>query len=162
MTVLSATPDTDALTLVVVADLAAAPDRAWNLWADPRTLERWWGPPTWPATFDEHDMRPGGVARYYMTGPDGTRAHAHWTFTAIDEPTTLEIEDRFADERGEPDDGMPTVRMVVTLAPGGTGTIMTITSHFASADDLAQVLEMGMAEGMTLAVGQIDALLAEG
>jgi len=160
MTVLSATPDTQALTLEVVADLAATPERAWRLWADPRTLERWWGPPTWPATFDEHDLRPGGVAKYHMTGPDGTRAHGWWQFVRVDEPTGLELDDGFADEHGAPDASLPTTRMVVTLEPGGTGTIMTITSRFASAEALEQVLAMGMAEGMTEAVGQIDAILA--
>ena len=162
MTVLSATPDTDALTLVVVADLAAAPDRAWNLWADPRTLERWWGPPTWPATFDTYDLRVGGTAGYHMTGPDGSRAYGHWTFLDIDEPRRLEVEDGFADEHGVPDTSLPVTRMVVTLEPGGAGTLMTITSHFASEQALEQVLAMGMAEGMAQAVGQIDALLAEG
>ncbi|MBO0925079.1 SRPBCC domain-containing protein [Cellulomonas sp. zg-ZUI199] len=161
MTVLSTTPDTTDLTLVVVADLAAAPERAWRLWAEPRTLERWWGPPTWPATFDEHDLRPGGGAKYHMTGPDGTTAHGWWTFVAVDEPRRIELEDGFADAHGEPDTSLPTTRMVVELQPGGTGTIMTITSHFASAEALEQVLAMGMAEGMREAVGQIDALLAE-
>ncbi|UZN04645.1 SRPBCC family protein [Cellulomonas sp. S1-8] len=162
MTVLSATPDTQELTLVVVADLAATPERAWRLWADPTQLQRWWGPPTWPATFDAHDLRPGGVAKYHMTGPDGTRANGHWTFSDVDEPRGLEIDDRFADEHGEPDAAMPATRMVVALEPGGTGTIMTITSHFPSAEALAQMLAMGMSEGLQEAVGQIDAILAEG
>lgn len=162
MTVRSATPDTDALSLAVVADLAATPERAWQLWADPRTLERWWGPPTWPATFDAYDLREGGVARYHMTGPGGERAHGHWTFVRVAEPSVLELEDRFADQHGDPDPAMPLTRMVVTFAPGGGGTIMTITSHFDSAEALEQVLAMGMAEGMTEAVGQIDAILAAG
>ena len=45
--------------------------RVWALWADPRKLERWWGPPTFPATVLEHDLRPGGKVSYYMTSPEG-------------------------------------------------------------------------------------------
>ena len=74
MPVLSATPDPDQLTLTLVAEFTAPPERVWQVWSDPRQLERWWGPPTWPATFTEHDVAVGGTSRYYMTGPEGERA----------------------------------------------------------------------------------------
>ena len=45
--------------------------RVWQLWADPRLLERWWGPPGFPATFEHHDLTPGGTITYFMSGPDG-------------------------------------------------------------------------------------------
>lgn len=100
MTVVSTIQDPEALTLTVVADLAAPPSRVWQVWADPRPLERWWGPPTWPATFTEHHLRVGGGAQYFMTGPDGEGAHGWWRFTAVDEPRSLEFEDGFSDETG--------------------------------------------------------------
>ncbi|GAA4627976.1 SRPBCC family protein [Cellulomonas oligotrophica] len=160
MSVVSTTPDPQALTLTLVADLAAPPVRAWALWADARRLERWWGPPTWPATFDSHDLRAGGTAKYHMTGPEGEVARGHWRFVAVDEPRAIEIDDAFAGDDGEPDPTMPVTRMVVALEAGGSGTTMTITSRFASAEQMEQVVAMGMAEGMAEAVGQIDALLA--
>ena len=89
MTVISATPDTTALTLTMVTDLAAPPARVWQVWADPRQLERWWGPPTWPATFEQHDVVVGGRSSYYMTGPEGEKARGWWRFLAIDEPRSL-------------------------------------------------------------------------
>ena len=159
MSVLSTTTDTEALTLTVIADLAATPDRAWQLWADPRQLERWWGPPTWPATFERHELRPGGTSVYFMTGPDGTRAYGTWRLLDADEPHRLELEDHFADETGAARDDMPSHVMVVTLEPGGTGTIMTMTSTFTSAEGLQQVLAMGMLEGLRLCIEQIDDLL---
>ena len=60
MTVTAVRKDPDNLTLTITADLDAGVDRAWQLWADPRQLERWWGPPEWPATFVDHDLSPGG------------------------------------------------------------------------------------------------------
>ena len=39
---------------------------------------------------------------------------------------------------------------------------MTITSRFATADQMDQLVQMGMVEGMTAAIGQIDELLAAG
>ena len=74
MTVVSTEKDAENLTLTVVADFGATPEQVWELWEDPRKLERWWGPPTYPATFPRHDFVVGGESRYFMTGPDGENA----------------------------------------------------------------------------------------
>lgn len=160
MTVISTTPDASTLTLTVVAELAAPPSRTWQVWVDPRQLERWWGPPTWPATFEQHDAVVGGRSTYYMTGPDGERAHGWWHFLALDEPHSLEFEDGFSDADDVPDLTMPTTHARVELHEIPTGTRMTITSTFATLAQMEQLVTMGMVEGMTQAVGQIDGILA--
>ena len=162
MTVVSTTKDAEALTLVLVAELDAPVERVWRLWSDPRQLERWWGPPCWPATFEEHDLRPGGRARYYMTGPNGEKSRSWWRVLAVDEPRSLEYEEGFCDESGEPNPDMPATRAVVELAENGAGTRMTVTSYFPDAAGMARLVEMGMVEGFTMALDQIDAILAEG
>lgn len=63
--------DLDNLTLTITADFAAPVERIWQIYADPRQLEKVWGPPDCPATFVDHDLRPGGRANYFMTGPNG-------------------------------------------------------------------------------------------
>jgi hypothetical protein len=55
MSVTNVHKDTEALTMTVTAEYDVAVERAWQLWNDPRQLERWWGPPTYPATVVEHD-----------------------------------------------------------------------------------------------------------
>jgi uncharacterized protein YndB with AHSA1/START domain len=160
MPIVSTTKNADDLTLILVAEYAVAPERVWQLWADPRQLERWWGPPTWPATFERHDVSVGGEAHYFMTGPDGTKARGWWRFTAIDEPRSLEFEDGFSDDSGTPDPDMPTMRIRVEIERAGDGTRMTTTTFFNSAADMEQLVGMGMVEGMTGAAGQIDAILA--
>src|SRR5665647_2571772 len=97
MTVVRTMRDPEALTLTIIAELAAPPSRVWQVWADPRRLERWWGPPTWPATFVAHDFTVGGSAHYYMTGPGGEKAHGWWRFATVEEPRVIEFEDGFAD-----------------------------------------------------------------
>src|SRR3546814_16332457 len=67
--------DPEARTLSLSTDLAVPVERAWQLWADPRQLEGWWGPPTYPATVVEHDLTPGGRVTYFMTGPEGDEHH---------------------------------------------------------------------------------------
>jgi uncharacterized protein YndB with AHSA1/START domain len=147
--------------MTFVAEFDASVERVWQLWQDPRQLERWWGPPSWPATFEQHDFVVGGHSRYYMTGPDGEKSRGWWTITAIDTPHRLEFDDGFADENGQPVPAMGTTRALVTLEPDGSKTRMTSVSTFESAEQLQQMLEMGMEEGMREAMGQIDAILAE-
>ncbi len=153
--------DRDTATVTVTCELVATPDRVWQLWADPRTLERWWGPVEWPARFDEHDLRVGGRSRYTMTGPDGQTASGWWEFTAVDPTTHLALVDGFADAAGEPDLTMPTSAMEVDVVDAGETTQMVLTSRMASTEQLDQLLAMGMADGLRSALGQIDALLLE-
>jgi len=63
MSVTSDDKDLDSITLTLVADVDAPPERAWRLWADPRQLECWRGPPTHPATFEQHDLTPAVTSR---------------------------------------------------------------------------------------------------
>jgi uncharacterized protein YndB with AHSA1/START domain len=160
MTVVSTTQNREAMTLTVVAELAAPPARVWQIWADPRQLERWWGPPEFPATFESHDLAPGGMAHYYMTGPNGEKHGGWWRFLAVDEPHSIEFEDGFADGSGPADPESGITRGHVALEPITTGTRMTVTSHFRSIEALDELVKIGMVEGMTQAMGQIDAILA--
>ena len=160
MSVVSSHTDTEALTLTVVAEFDASAERMWELWEDARQLERWWGPPTWPATFTRHDFVPGGRSNYYMTGPDGEKVRGWWVLTSMQPPHRLEFEDGFADENGEPVAEMGTVYGVVTFEQSEGRTRMTTVSTFESLDQLEQMAAMGMEDGMREAMGQIDALLA--
>ena len=62
MPVTDVNKDLDALTMTITAEFDAGAERIWEMWSDPRQLERWWGPPSFPATFVEHDLSPGGRA----------------------------------------------------------------------------------------------------
>lgn len=161
MTVTSVEKDFDTLTLTLVADFAAPVERVWQLWADPRQLERWWGPPSYPATVQEHDLTPGGTITYFMTGPDGDRHHGWWRVTSVNPPKSLEFTDGFASEDGTPAADMPTTTVRVQLTEYGSGTRMQLTSAFDSREQMEQMVGMGMVEGMQQALGQIDALLAD-
>lgn len=162
MTVTSVHKDPEALNMTIAAELDATVERAWQLWADPRQLERWWGPPTYPATFVEHDLTPGGRVTYFMTGPDGDKVHGWWQVLAVEPPNRLELRDGFADDSGTPNEAMPTTTMVVTLAEHQRGgTDMVIEARFPSLQTMEQLVSMGMDEGMAAALGQIDEILAE-
>jgi uncharacterized protein YndB with AHSA1/START domain len=161
MTVTNVHTDTAARTLTISASYEATPGQVWQLWADPRLLERWWGPPTYPATVVEHDLTPGGRVTYVMTGPEGDRHAGWWRVLAVHAPHSLEYEDGFADAGGEVDPSLPVTFARVTIAASDDGlTVMTIASTFPTTEAMEQLVAMGMVEGMTLALGQTDALLA--
>jgi uncharacterized protein YndB with AHSA1/START domain len=161
VTVISSTKNPEALSFTLIAEFDAGVERVWQVWEDPRQLERWWGPPSWPATFEKHELTPGGEASYFMTGPDGEKARGWWRITAVQAPSHLEFDDGFADDDGAPVEAMGTTHATVTLEPIGDRTRMTILSTFESEEQLNQMVEMGMEEGMKEAAGQIDALLAQ-
>jgi uncharacterized protein YndB with AHSA1/START domain len=161
MTITSLDKDVEHLTLTLVADFTAPVERVWRLWADPRQLERWWGPPSYPATVEEHDLTPGGDVTYFMTGPDGDKYRGWWRITSVDAPTSLEFTDGFADQDGAPNTAMPTMAVPVRLSEHGGGTRMEMRSVFDSAEQMEQLADMGMVEGLRQAVGQMDGLLAD-
>jgi len=163
MTITGVHKDPAARTLTISATYAATPEQVWQLWANPRLLERWWGPPMYPATVVDHDLTPGGLVTYYMTGPTGDRPRGWWRVLAVNPPRSLEFEDGFADAEGNPDTSMPSTSARVTIAPESDGvTRMTIVSTFATLEALEQLVAMGVIEGLVGAMNQIDAILADG
>jgi uncharacterized protein YndB with AHSA1/START domain len=161
MTMTRLDKDVEHLTLTLVADFTAPVERVWRLWADPRQLERWWGPPSYPATVEEHDLTPGGDVTYFMTGPDGDKYRGWWRITSVGAPTSLEFTDGFADQDGAPNTTMPTMAVRVRLSEHGGGTRIEMRSVFDSAEQMEQLADMGMVEGLRQAVGQMDGLLAD-
>ena len=152
--------DTKALTMKVVAQFAAPVARVWAAYADARQLERFWGPPQWPATFTRHDFKVGGRSEYYMTGPNGEKSSGYWEFLTIDEPRAFSVKDGFLGPDGKPAQGMPSMTMRFTFEPHDGGTRMVTLTTFPSLEALEQLLNMGMEEGMKAAMAQIDAVLA--
>jgi uncharacterized protein YndB with AHSA1/START domain len=160
MTVKDVKKDAATLTMVVTAEFNAPIERVWQLWADPRQLERWWGPPTYPATFVDHNLVPGGTATYFMTGPEGDKPHGWWRVLAVDAPHSFEVEDGFADDTGAPNPDLPVTTMRVVLAEEDGVTRVVITSTFPSIEAMEQLISMGVDEGLREAMGQMDAILA--
>jgi uncharacterized protein YndB with AHSA1/START domain len=162
MTVTDVRKDTEALTMTVDAEFEATPERVWQLWADPRQLERWWGPPTYPATFTKHDLAPGSRVEYHMTGPEGDQPKGFWNIVEVAPPHRLVVHDGFRNDDGTDNTDLPGNEFTVTIAEAGEGrTRMSIESRFPSQEAMEQLIAMGMEQGLTQAVGQIDAILVE-
>lgn len=161
MTVTNAVRDDATRTLTLTSEFSASTEAVWQMWADPRRLERWWAPQPWQATVFEHELRPEGRVTYEMAGPDGSRHFGWWRITAVEAPRYLAFDDGFGDETGEPAPGMPVSHGEVTVEQRDGVTVMTVRTTFDSIEDMEKLLGMGMQEGMTMALSQIDALLRE-
>ncbi|WP_420099963.1 SRPBCC family protein [Corynebacterium sp.] len=161
MPVRTVTKNTAESTIEVVADYPVSADRLWNAYADPSQLERFWGPPTYPATFARHDVAVGGRSNYVMTGPDGDRSAGYWHFTDVAAPSTFTVKDGFADDAGEPNTRAPEVTMTFRFEDAGQGATMTMLTSFAGPREMDKMVDMGMAEGIEAALSQLDAVLAE-
>jgi uncharacterized protein YndB with AHSA1/START domain len=159
MTVLNTIKDPDTLTMTVVTQFEASPDRVWGVWEDPRKLERWWGPPTYPATFTRHDFVVGGQSRYHMTGPAGETPRGWWRSDTLDYPHGIQFANGLAGDDGEPAPGVEPMAGEVILAELDGGTRMTVVTRFTDLEQMEKMLVMGMQEGMVAALSQIDALL---
>ncbi|MBB2992684.1 uncharacterized protein YndB with AHSA1/START domain [Mycolicibacterium iranicum] len=152
--------DLDNRTLTIIADFAAPVQRIWQVYADPRQLEKIWGPPEYPATVVDHDLRPGGRVTYFMTGPEGDKHAGYWDIKTVDEPTGFSFDDGFADLEFTPNPEMPVSANVFTFTEHDGGTRATYVSTYATVEGLQQVLDMGVVEGASSAINQIDDLVA--
>lgn len=161
MPVTSIISNPDALTMTIVADYPVPVRRHWDAYADPRQIERFWGPPGWPATFTRHDMFSGGQSSYVMTGPDGERSGGYWQFLAVNEGRSFEVRNGFALDDGSPNTEMPSMRMVFEFQETAEGSRLTTTAYFNSLDEFQMLLEMGQEDGTRAAMGQIDEVLAD-
>ena len=156
MPVTYVTKDPATLTLTVVADFPVPQKRLWEAYADPRQLERFWGPPSWPATFTRHDFKVGGRAEYFMTGPKGEKWSGSWKFTAVNPISSFEAKD--GEDNADDPNGPASMKFTFESTP--TGSRMTCVTQFASVEAMEHSAT-GMEEGMRAAMPQLDALLAE-
>lgn len=159
MPVKNVSRDLESLTLTIVAEFSAPVQRVWDLYADPRQLEKVWGPPSHPATFVDHGLTVGARTTYFMTGPDGEKYAGYWTITLVEDPNRLCFDDGFADAQFNPNPDLPTSKNDYRFEKIEGGTRATYTSTYADKKGLEQVLAMGIVEGATSAINQIDALL---
>jgi uncharacterized protein YndB with AHSA1/START domain len=152
--------DYENLTITLIADFDSPIDQVWELWSDPRKLERWWGPPGYPTTVEKHSLTPGGVVSYFMTGPDGDQLWGRWRVMSVDPPTSLLFTDACADSHGAPLEDSPVSKISVRLLEHEGGTRMDLRMGFETREDLERIVDMGTVEGLKQGVRQMDGLLA--
>jgi uncharacterized protein YndB with AHSA1/START domain len=155
MPLTSITNDAVKLTLTVVGDYPVSQQRLWDAFADPRQLERFWGPTFAPATFTHYDFKVGGRAEYFLSLPEGKKWSGSWKFIAVNSINAFEARDG---EDNAEDENMP-AGMKFTFETTPTGSRVNIVTQFSSVESMEQT-SPGMEEGLRAAIPQLDVVLA--
>lgn len=118
-------------------------------------------PSTYPATFHSHELAPVTRSTYVMTGPEGEQHAGYFLITEVDEEAkTFSFDDGFCDLEFNPIPDMPVSHNVYSFTEVDGVTHARYTGTYASAEALQATLDMGVVEGASSAIDQIDALVA--
>jgi uncharacterized protein YndB with AHSA1/START domain len=150
----------DPRAIVATRVLDAPRALVWQAWSDPKHLAQWWGPNGFTTTTSAFDMRPGGVWRFVMHGPDGRDYENRITFDEIVKP------ERIRYHHGGGDVEPVQFRTTVTFEDlGGNRTRLTLHAVFPSAAERERVIrdygaDKGAAETLARLAGYVAKLSA--
>ncbi len=147
-------------TVNVKREFAADKDAVWAAWTERDILDKWWAPKPWKADTKEMDFREGGHWLYTMRGPEGEE---HWSFsnyTSISPKDNFQFSDGFCDSQGNINNQMPTSDWSIDFKESDNSTIVGIKIKYASLEDLEASIKMGFKEGFTMALENLDEILA--
>ncbi len=145
-------------TIQVERDFEAERSLVWQAWTDPEILDQWWAPEPWKCVTKILELRKGGNWHYYMLGPQGEQ---EWCIAeySVQAPETYSLVDAFCDENGVINNKKPGATWELKFIEAGESTRVSIRIHFDSKEDLLQIMEMGMKEGFTMAMENLDRYL---
>jgi uncharacterized protein YndB with AHSA1/START domain len=123
-----------------------------KMWTDPEHVAKWWGPKGFTNTIHEMDVRPGGVWRFVMHGPDGRDYQNKIIYVEVVRPERL-VYDHVSG---------PVFRMTATFAERGDKTEVHVRTQFESAELRDKVAtEFGAVEGLSQTLGRLEEQLAK-
>ena len=130
---------------IVITRVFDAPrELIWNAWIDPKQIVRWWGPRGFTTTIHEMDVRPGGVWKHTMHGPDGTDYPSQSVFIEVVKPERI-VYSMVGGKKGDPGHQF---EATWTFEAQGDKTRLTLRMLFPSAEVREQVAKAyGVIEG---------------
>ncbi len=150
----------EARTITIDRTFKAALDPVWAAWTQADILCQWWAPKPYECVIKSLDFREGGRWLYYMQGPQGDRHWCYFDYETIRPKTHFSGSDAFCDEHGVANNIKPRVTWEANFSAAEGSTAVHVVLHFASPEDLAQLIAMGFKEGMSQGLDQLDELLA--
>lgn len=148
--------------LIIKREFAAPLDIVWDAYTRSEWLDKWWAPKPWKTRTKSQDFRPGGQWIYAMVGPEGEE---HWcinNYQTINPKKSFTGVDAFSDEEGNINTEFPSAQWENNFSKQSDNlTLVTIHVSYESLKDLETILQMGMKEGLTMAMTNLDALLEE-
>jgi uncharacterized protein YndB with AHSA1/START domain len=151
----SAVPESDRE--IVLSRVFNAPrELVWKVWTEPEHVAKWWGPRGFSTTIHEMDVRPGGVWRHTMHGPDGVDYPNKSVFIEVVKP------ERIVFSHGGGKKGAGTwFRATWTFEAQGDQTKVTIRMVFPTVAEREHVIkEYGAIEGGKQTLARLSEYLA--
>lgn len=142
--------------IVITRVLNAPRELVFDAWTDPKHIGQWWGPRGFTTTIHEMDVKPGGVWRFIMHGPDGVDYKNRIVYIEIVKPERL-VYTHGADEDADPGQ----FHVTVTFAEQGGRTKLTMRSLFPSAAERDRVVAFGAIEGGNQTLDSLEEHLAK-
>ena len=149
--------DRDPRSIIGMRVFSAPRDLVFSAFTDPKHLAQWWGPDGFTTTTSAFDMRPGGVWRFVMHGPDGRDYQNRITFDEIVKP------ERLVYHHGGGDDVEPVQFRTTVLFEdlGGKRTRITWQAIFPSAAERTRVIkDYGADKGLAETMARLDEYVA--
>ena len=134
----------DPRSIIATRVLDAPRELVWTAWTKPEPLGQWWGPDGFSTTTSAYDLRPGGVWRFVMHGPDGRDYQNRIVFEEVVRP------ERIVYRHGGAEDVEPVqFRTTVTFEDLGGKTRLTLHARFPSPEERDRVIrDYGADKGM--------------
>jgi uncharacterized protein YndB with AHSA1/START domain len=149
----TAETDTKDREILITRLLNAPRELAFRAWTDREQIAKWWGPRGFTTTTHEMDVRPGGVWRFIMHGPDGTDFDNKITYIEVVEP------ERIVYDHGDGEDVQ--FRSTVTFEAQGMQTLLIMRAVFPTVEERDRVVrEYGAVEGGNQTVDRLEQHLA--
>ena len=132
---------------IVTTRVVDAPrERVWTAWTDREQVAQWWGPNGFTNTIHEMDLRPGGVWRFVMHGPDSTDYKNKIIYEEIVKPERLSYLHESA----------PKFHATATFDEDGGKTTVTLRSLFDTAKERDRTVKVfGAVEGAKQMLGRL-------
>ncbi len=161
------TKDAENKTLTIERMFDAPKEKLWRAYADKDWFAQWWGPEGWETTVKAFEFTPGGRIHYGMKCIDQTQGEFYgqesWgvmEIETIDAPDSLTVMDYFADAAGAINPDMPAQKLTVTFEDENGRTRLISRSFYDTAEQLEELLQMGMAEGFASSADKLEKLVA--
>jgi len=148
--------------LHVTRQFQAPKEMVWKAWTTAELLDQWWAPRPYETVTKSLDFKEGGFWLYHMLSPEGDKHWCRLDYLTIVPQDYYTAIDAFCDEEGTPNTGIPQMTWKNTFTSENNETKVTVEISFEREEDMEKIIEMGMKEGFSAALENLDELLAKG
>ncbi len=155
------TVDKQTNTIIIKREFAADRSTVWDCYTKSEILDQWWMPHPYKSVTKSMNFSEGGSWHYAAIGPKGDE---HWSITTYVKIIPLQMfisNDAFGDANGNINLELPQSTWTMNFSDHEKNTLVHGILQFPDFTQLQQTIDMGFKEGLTMAMENLDKLLAK-